>query len=110
MDSVVLYAFRSPEIKISIEACFKENGDLVIDGFDIGKTVENYFGDSDYEYILTVPAVEIEKLFPLLGSGLNDKTVLLSQMQTKFNTNTCFSDIQKFLTDHGVQHSTFTWR
>lgn len=110
MDSVVLYAFRSPEIKISIEAGFKENGDLVIDGYDIGKTVENYFGDSDYEYILTIPVAETEKLYPLLGAGLNDKALLLSQLQTQFNTNTCFSDIQKFLTDHGVQHSTFTWR
>jgi hypothetical protein len=58
MEPVTLYFFQSPDINISIDAYFNNEGGLVIDGYDIGKIVEGYFGDSDYEYILTVPQLE----------------------------------------------------
>jgi hypothetical protein len=110
MESVVLYFFQSPEIKISIDAYFNKEGGLVIDGYDIGKTVEGYFGDSDYEYILTVPQLEANRLYNILNVENGNQPALLLRLQSQFNTNTCFSDIQEFLTDHKVEHSTFSWR
>src|SRR3954471_21727778 len=106
MEPVALYFFQSPEIKISIDAYFNNEGGLVIDGYDIGKTVEGYFGDSDYEYILTVPHAEANKLYDIFSLETGDRTSLLIKLQSQFNTNTCFSDIQAFLTDHKVQHTT----
>ena len=39
-----------------------ENGDLLFSGQDIGNAPEEIFGDSDYEYWLTVPASEKDRL------------------------------------------------
>jgi len=47
---------------IHIDVRIKENGDLLFSGQDIGEAPEEIFGDSDYEYWLTVPAVEKDKL------------------------------------------------
>ena len=33
----------------------EENGDFIIEGQDFGPSVKEIFGDSDYEYWLTVP-------------------------------------------------------
>jgi len=66
METVLLYAFSSADIKVTIEAYFNEAGGLVVDGYDIGKSVEDYFGDSDYEYTLTVPQLEVAKLIHCL--------------------------------------------
>jgi hypothetical protein len=110
MEQVILYSFQSPQIKISVEAYFNSEGGLVIDGYDIGKTVAEYFGDSDYEYILTVPRLEADKLYNLMNVDPENRSALLSTLQSRFNTNTCFSDIQKFLAANKVEHSTFSWR
>ncbi len=39
--------------------------DLKLDGYDIGKTVEEMWGDSDYEYSITVESGNLEKLYEL---------------------------------------------
>jgi hypothetical protein len=45
-----------------IDVRIKENGDLLFSGQDIGDAPEQIFGDIDYEYWLTVPAAEKDKL------------------------------------------------
>jgi len=47
---------------IHIDVRINENGDLLFSGQDIGSAPEEIFGDMDYEYWLTVPAVEKDKL------------------------------------------------
>jgi hypothetical protein len=47
---------------IHIDVRIKENGDLLFSGQDIGKAPEEIFGDLDYEYWLTVPAGEKDRL------------------------------------------------
>ena len=47
---------------IHIDVCIEKNGDLRFSGQDIGEAPEEIFGDSDYEYWLTVPAAEKDKL------------------------------------------------
>jgi hypothetical protein len=56
-----LPAFRSIYLRVS------PNGAVRIDAQDMGKTVEEIWGDSDYEFWVDVPEVEIQKLlFALL--------------------------------------------
>lgn len=62
MEWVTLYYHEESEIKISIEAYF-ENEMLVIDGYDIGPSVKEYWGDSDYEYSIKVPADGVSFLY-----------------------------------------------
>ena len=47
---------------IHIDVRIKENGDLLFSGQDIGEAPEEIFGDLDYEYWLTVPVAEKDKL------------------------------------------------
>ena len=47
---------------IHIDARITEEGDLLLSGQDIGEIPEKFFGDSDYEYWLTVPAAEKDRL------------------------------------------------
>ena len=44
--SITLYHLEREDIKIDIVARF-DKGDLIIDGYDIGKTVEEAWGDRD---------------------------------------------------------------
>ncbi len=50
------------ETTILIDAEIDEKGDLVIFGHDIGKAPKEFWGDSDYEYWVTVPSKEKDKL------------------------------------------------
>ena len=47
---------------IHIDMRIDENGDLLFSGQDIGNAPEEIFGDLDYEYWLTVPASEKDRL------------------------------------------------
>lgn len=67
MDKIVLYHVDRPEIKISMIMYFDDMGQLIFDGYDIGKTVSDFMGDSDYEYSYTIKPIDVEKLYPLLG-------------------------------------------
>ena len=49
MQKVILCFLKKPDIKISIELYFNESGQLTLDGYDIGKSVQYAWGDSDYE-------------------------------------------------------------
>ncbi|MCO5257693.1 MAG: hypothetical protein M9926_13155 [Lentimicrobium sp.] len=43
MQKVTLYFLERPDIKINIELYFNGSGQLILDGYDIGKSVK-YFG------------------------------------------------------------------
>jgi len=108
MSGVLLFHFESDFIKVTIEAYF--NGEsLVVEGYDIGKRVEEAWGDSDYEYSVTVHPPEVEKLYPLMGVENGDKEKLLLAIAQKFNTNTCFSEFRDFLDKNGVKSEGFSW-
>ena len=108
MDSITLFAFQDDTIKISIEAYFEGNT-LIIDGYDIGKKVKDYWGDSDYEYKLTIPPMSVEFLCGHFGI-VYSPSVLLQTLAAKFNTNTCFSDIRNLLDAHKQPCEGFSWR
>ena len=48
-----LFTIDRTDIKVTIDLGF-EGEDLKLDGYDIGKTVDEMWGDSDYEYSITV--------------------------------------------------------
>ena len=50
------------DTSIYIDVCIDENKDLLFSGQDIGNAPEEIFGDIDYEYWLTVPAAEKDRL------------------------------------------------
>jgi hypothetical protein len=109
MDKVILFSFVSDWIKVTIEAYFDKHGNLIIDGYDIGKRVEEVWGDSDYEYMVTIPSAEVNTLYRLFQLTSGDQSALLRYLQENYNTNTCYSDIRSFLELHKIQHEGFSW-
>lgn len=59
------------ETSIHIRAAILANGDLELAGQDIGKAPLEVFGDSDYEYWLTVPAAQKDSLLLALLESLH---------------------------------------
>ncbi len=56
MTEYVKLVQRRGSTSILIEAEINGKGDLVFSGQDIGKAPSEFFGDSDYEYWLTIRA------------------------------------------------------
>ena len=62
MNEPIKLVRQGGSTSIYIDVCINENGDLLFSGQDIGSAPEEIFGDLDYEYWLTVPAIEKDKL------------------------------------------------
>ena len=60
-DSIKLVR-KGGSTSIYIDMSIDEDGNLLFSGQDIGSEPEEIFGDSDYEYWLTVPAAELVRL------------------------------------------------
>ena len=59
------------ETSIHIRAEILANGDFQLSGQDLGKAPMEIFGDSDYEYWLTVPAAQKDSLLLALLESLH---------------------------------------
>lgn len=108
MDRVVLFSMNEEHVKVIVEAYFDAMGTLIIEGYDIGKTVEEYWGDSDYEYSTTVNPDEVKKLYASLN--LNSQEELLTYLQFHYHANDCYSKIQELLANLNVKFEGFSWR
>jgi hypothetical protein len=62
MTDPVKLVSKGGATSIHIDVRIDENGDLLFSGQDIGNAPEEIFGDIDYEYWLTVPASEKDRL------------------------------------------------
>jgi hypothetical protein len=89
MKPITLFHLDREDIRIHIEARF-EDEKLVVDGYDIGKTVEEYWGDSAYEYVMTIPGEGVYALYGLLDVEAGDKRRLLKALAERFHGNECF--------------------
>ena len=110
MEKVLLYAFTSDWIKITIDAYFDDKENLIIDGYDIGKRVKEVWGDSDYEYTTTIKPDDVVHLYALLNITNGNKKELLTYLQNHYNTNSCYSELQNFLDHHKIKYEGFSWR
>ena len=83
---IKLYESRG-KTSIYIDAEIKGTGDLQLSGQDVGETPREFFGDSDYEYWLTVSKEHkddvllllIEKLYGGNSSAVSEFRELLKQ-------------------------------
>ena len=68
--SITLKEVRSSDGQVSLlQAYIDDNGDLVLAGYDLGESVREVWGDSDYEYWRRVRAEHVpEVLLQLLNA------------------------------------------
>jgi hypothetical protein len=96
-DSIAIARHESSDISISIDAHIDSDGGLRLEGNDVGSRVKELLGDSDYEYLIDVPASEIGRLLLLL---LKEKYDGDTEAVSKFKT---------FCESNGIAHSFFNW-
>ena len=92
LKKIVLRKERNERDYRFLGAEINENGDLVIDGHDLGNGVEGAFSCSEYEWSWTVRAEHIGKLKIALGSKGN----ILRTLKKKFS-NEKAADLYAFL-------------
>ena len=89
---------RDGDAFTSIRAVFDVKGNLTIDGQDMGPTVEQFFGDSDFEYYLTIPKSEIQNFtLEVLKKTFNQEKKL------------GFYDLRDICEDNGIKHHYNWW-
>ncbi len=70
-----------PSIYISAE--ITADGNVLLSGQDIGRSVERIFGDSDYEYWLSIPASEKDALLlALMELHFKDDAQVVSELKS----------------------------
>jgi hypothetical protein len=109
VEKIILYREERPDIKIYMEMFFNEKGQLIFEGQDIGRTVEDWWGDSDYEYSYTIEPVEVEKLYALLGVASSDKRSFLEEIKKRFGGNKAYSKFGDFMREYNIDFKAFTW-
>lgn len=103
-----LFYLKTPQIKIEINLGWKDNT-LILEGYDIGKTVEDLRGDSDYEYSISVKDAELENLYYLNNVEVGNKLLLVEAIASKINGNKSYSEFQTYLTENGIGYEAFSW-
>ena len=91
--------FREDGIEFtSIRTNFGADGTLSINGQDMGPMVEQFWGDDDYEYFLSIPKKSIEMF-------------LLHLMKLAFNNEKkiTFGDCKEILEVNKIEHALNWW-
>lgn len=109
MEKIVLYSVKRPGISIYMELYFNDKGQLVFEGQDIGKAVEEYWGDSDYEYSYVIEPSEVEKMYPLFSIENSDRRLLLLEIKRLFGNNEAYSSFGDFMKENNIDFSSSTW-
>ena len=82
---------------VNIDVSINEAGDVVFSGQDIGEAPSMYVGDSDYEYWLTIPAIE------------KDRFLLLLLERQFLNTESVMSTVRDLLDSKGISYSSHSF-
>ena len=66
-----------------LDAKINDEGSLVFEGFDIGEFVKEYWGDSDYEYWLTIKAKHLPEVLLHLIKECFDRKIFTNDSEFK---------------------------
>lgn len=93
LKQITLAESKTDRCSSSLVARIDDEGSLVLEGYDIGELVREWWGDSDYEYWLKVAA--------------DDKdTVLLWLIKERFPTD---SEFREWLNSKGIPSEFHSW-
>jgi hypothetical protein len=91
---IVLQDQRTPDGDLrKLEAYIEDNGELVLEGYDLGDKVEEWWGDADYEYWRRV-------------SRDNVPRVLLELIKDCFHSDSMFAE---WLAEKGIPSKFENW-
>ncbi|MEI6580153.1 MAG: HIRAN domain-containing protein, partial [Eubacteriales bacterium] len=105
---VILYESKDSDNQVIVEAYMAE-GALHIDGHDLGKSVEDFWGEDEYEYDYSLSKEETEKLYELLKRELKSDKNLLELVAINFNGNECDVNFCEFCESNSIAVEFFSW-
>lgn len=108
-ERITLISLVRADINVLIELYFDEQDQLILDGYDIGQTVKETWGDSDYQYTHTIQPEEVEKLYFIFGIYPGNRRHLLKKMKEKFGDTSAYTLFAEFMDAHGVKYTSYTW-
>jgi len=88
---------KQGETSIFIDIEIDKKGNLILSGQDLGKAPEEYWGDSEYEYMMLVKRDQMNIL-------------LLSLIKEKFGGNAqAFSNFREYLIKESIPYEFGSW-
>ena len=103
-----LYREKNGKDLRTLHAYLSDNK-LSIEGYDVGPSVEKYWGHDDYEYTTALDEDNTKKLFDLLGcSGQSDEEKL-HIIKDKFGGGGADSALRIYCEEHGIETSFSSW-
>lgn len=109
MEKITLFKFESPDINKSIHIYFNEEGQLFFDGYDVGKRVERYWGESDFEYDYIIESEEVNKLYPLFNLQVGNKSDLLLAIKNRFGVDEAYTLFGNFMEEHDIKFGRYEY-
>lgn len=109
MEKVTLFYLENADIKISMQLYFNEKDQLYFDGYDTGKSVQETWGNSDYEYNYTIEKEELNKFYQIFNLKNGDKSALLQVLKKGFSTNKAYTLFGEFMHAHNIKYKRFLW-
>jgi hypothetical protein len=103
-----LFTIKRKNIKVTIDLGF-EGEDLKLDGYDIGTLVSEMWGDSDYEYSITVESGNLIKLYELNKVDIGNKKQLISALSKFLSINEAYSVFHDYLRDNNIEFTAFSY-
>ena len=103
-----VFKLDSKAIRITINLGF-DGEHLKLDGYDIGKTVGDMWGDSDYEYSITIDSANLEKLYELNKVEVGDKKKLISELSKFLSINEAYSVFHDYLMENKIEFNSFSY-
>ncbi len=103
-----LFSIDNENIRVMINLGF-DGEDLKLDGYDIGKSVSDMWGDSDYEYSITISAAEIPRLYELNQVPFGNKKNLISVLAKFLSDNKAFTLFHDYLKENNIPFTCFSY-
>jgi hypothetical protein len=98
---VILREERTASGSSHLRARVDDNGDVVIEGQDLGETPQRFWGSGEYEWAITIPAESVSDLVIKLGGQPGDDA--LDLLATRFHEDESHATTT-FLDEAGVSY------
>lgn len=97
LSSVILRNEKRENDSRYLAASYNTDGDLIIEGQDLGENVQSFFGCIEYEWTWTIRATNLPSLKQALGNSDN----VLESLKTRFSNENA-AGLITFLTDNKI--------
>ena len=103
-----LFTIDREDIKVTIDLGF-DGEKLKLDGYDVGKMVSEIFGDSDYEYSITISSENLPKLYEINKVEFGNKKELINALSIFLSDNQAYSLFHDYLKENEIKFTPFTY-